>query len=839
MNNLLRTLTESQVKCSVPGADLKLLLSAVKEARRQSHDHARLSDAFYDSLEGLLQDLRTVTMDNHDAEAFLKPVSKTEVPDYYDVIANPMDLQTMLKKVKQKQYKSKKEFKDDLDLIWSNCFTYNATEVSCAYATAIASALIVAGQNHPLRQCASRLKAKAEKLLQNITDYKERADPVIPGDIRVRSVTPKLNGITINGNGRTHTPVSTRSPSPAKQSVGISAGSKKPRRDATFPESPAVVRSGEGMAMFARLDRELDRVLDTEMVDASDSAAADLAATLSRYAPVYDDESESSGSGSPDSWNGVPDGEVGAKRKLNGIIDDRPRKRARLDHLPGKHVVDLWWDAMQSEEILGNGLPTLTHNSSEAFPAAVPAPAIPDPPREGKRRRKKKDGVSPNSLLSLMNNNIRTLRRVQTTHAKFGALQQQAEDGTGTAQPAVQPPEEVEEALDERPWKPVGTGLDLGEENADDCLHWMGKKVLEHAGFQGTSKVALDVFAGVASEYLMNVGRTIRFLCDKFGQKMTAEEIILHTLFESGTTQVYELERYIKDDVIRYGGRLAELEKKLASAYREATTEEAWDDEALFRIAEDEEEEGELVMGNFADSFGEDFLGLRELGIAAEFGLSSLSIPKKLLKGKGNRGLKEGTAVAKPSEPPPPFPPPPPFVPLDSRHVEDQIGLLKPYYQQRISTLSATYPAAPANAPAISQLPGLIPGSSTTAPSQPPPPPIPEQNILLPDDPPSPSHAKLGPIGQVLKPASTAATAKKKKAKAPMGLKGAGPSLEPDPSLGPPDGESLFEFAIPVAGAAPESLRGTLSPEMPKKAKSTAKKKKTADALPPVVIASA
>ena len=46
------------------------------------------------------------------------------------VITNPMDLQTMLKKVKQRHYKFKKEFKDDLDLIWSNCFTYNATEVS-------------------------------------------------------------------------------------------------------------------------------------------------------------------------------------------------------------------------------------------------------------------------------------------------------------------------------------------------------------------------------------------------------------------------------------------------------------------------------------------------------------------------------------------------------------------------------------------------------------------------------------------------------------------------------------------------------------------------------------
>ena len=44
-----------------------------------------------------------------------------------------MDFQTMGKKVKQKQYKSKKEFKDDLDLIWSNCFVYNATEVRPLY----------------------------------------------------------------------------------------------------------------------------------------------------------------------------------------------------------------------------------------------------------------------------------------------------------------------------------------------------------------------------------------------------------------------------------------------------------------------------------------------------------------------------------------------------------------------------------------------------------------------------------------------------------------------------------------------------------------------------------
>lgn len=76
--NLLRTLTESQVKTSQQHTNLKLLLSAVKETRvsaswicdriyltssqKQSQDATKLADAFYDSLEGLLHDLRTVTM---------------------------------------------------------------------------------------------------------------------------------------------------------------------------------------------------------------------------------------------------------------------------------------------------------------------------------------------------------------------------------------------------------------------------------------------------------------------------------------------------------------------------------------------------------------------------------------------------------------------------------------------------------------------------------------------------------------------------------------------------------------------------------------------------------
>ena len=40
-----------------------------------------------------------------------------------------MDFQAMLKRVKARTYKSKRELKGDLDLTWSKCLAYNAAPV--------------------------------------------------------------------------------------------------------------------------------------------------------------------------------------------------------------------------------------------------------------------------------------------------------------------------------------------------------------------------------------------------------------------------------------------------------------------------------------------------------------------------------------------------------------------------------------------------------------------------------------------------------------------------------------------------------------------------------------
>ncbi|CAA7263126.1 unnamed protein product [Cyclocybe aegerita] len=423
MNNLLRTLTESQVK---PAADLRLLLTSVKEARRQSYD-TKLADPFYDSLEGLLVDLKTITIDNRDAEAFLKPVSRAEVPDYYDVISNPMDFQTMLKKIKQKQYKSKREFKDDLDLIWSNCYTYNASE------------------NHPLRQCANRLRVKAERLLMHITDRKERWDPAIPSDLPSPTgvARVKINGTNGHMNGRSS---HTRSPSLPQPSTPTSALAKhsytvgsRLRHGTSFQDSPAIVRTPEGMATFRDLDAQTG----------SFQPSNTLASTLRDMAITVEYESDSE---TPVDDSMAVDGQAaGDKRKSNGA-NHRPRKRARYTvpyatPIPDERndVSQLWWGAVQSDALLANGLPGIPFGPSCSTSHKRKAKRTKPP-----KRVKEEPPSNPKSLLVMMNANIKTMRRVRHTHAKFAAMNA-----------ATAPPEEDENG--ETPAPGYGTGMVVGQ----------------------------------------------------------------------------------------------------------------------------------------------------------------------------------------------------------------------------------------------------------------------------------------------------------------------------------------------------------------------------------------
>ncbi|KAG1793465.1 uncharacterized protein HD556DRAFT_1479090 [Suillus plorans] len=280
-----------------------------------------------------------------------------------------------------------------------------------------------------------------------------------------------------------------------------------------------------------------------------------------------------------------------------------------------------------------------------------------------------------------MNTNIRTLKRVQRMHANFAALNLNAEEGgMGDEPPDIGEEGMVDEVIDERPWRVRYAGLrqvkgpvelEVGEKNVDECLKWMNWKVLDHEGFQGSFHILLCSSSWTSSAALDALVW--------YAKSMMLEEIILHTLFESGVTRIQDLEQYIKDDVVWHDLRLVDLEEKFVGAYCETvkTQVEILNDDALFACEDDKDDESAFVMGGFSDSLGDGFLGLREPGIAAELGLSSLTIPKKLLKGKP-RGAAGATIEAKPKEPLPPYPPLPPLLPIMSKNVGDQIGLLCP-----------------------------------------------------------------------------------------------------------------------------------------------------------------
>ena len=56
---------------------------------------------------------------------FTRPVDIKEVPDYLDIIRQPMDLETMMTKIDQHAYESAKDFLTDIEQICLNALEYN------------------------------------------------------------------------------------------------------------------------------------------------------------------------------------------------------------------------------------------------------------------------------------------------------------------------------------------------------------------------------------------------------------------------------------------------------------------------------------------------------------------------------------------------------------------------------------------------------------------------------------------------------------------------------------------------------------------------------------------
>jgi transcriptional activator SPT7 len=91
----------------------------------------------------------------------------------------------------------------------------------------------------------------------------------------------------------------------------------------------------------------------------------------------------------------------------------------------------------------------------------------------------------------------------------------------------------------------------------------------------------------------------------------------------------------------------------------------------------------QFVGGDFAEDLDEDFFGFRELGLAAEFGLETLSVPLHLLQNRmhsayqaQNAGPVASTGLV--------FEPPSPYEPITLDNLSDQIGLVQSFFRDKL-----------------------------------------------------------------------------------------------------------------------------------------------------------
>ncbi|KAG8948806.1 Transcriptional activator spt7 [Tulasnella sp. 424] len=733
-----------------------------------------------------------------------------------------MDLGSMTKNVKSGKYKNKADFASDLNLIWDNCLTYNSRP------------------DHPIRRQALYMRKKADHILQRITDKNER-----PQSVNVRHYKPppaqhysksrtiessdeedagtplangrtghQPNGVMVNGthgkqvNGITSAPgmVNGTTASDVKKSTVLGKRRFFRPDDTPFLDRPALIRTPESMAAFRDVDIEMQRYMD----------------------------SEGAGPSRPPTANAVVRHDVGQRvhKKLKTVVAEEPQflyaehLGLPLPPVPSDapqpvyqdpfsangdiggievttgQIMGEWWQAMGDSSLQMAGLPTLPQSTD----VALSSPRIPRTSARRKNKRSTKRGAADKTpvpgLRGTIERNISTLRRMRKIHAKVNALQA----GEEPRRRSPSPPDITHRARRARKGK---IPLEGGEHVAKHKMNVFGSMLLEHAGFEGASKAALNVLTAAAADYMMNLGKTLHLYTDKYGQQMTPEEILLHTLFENGTMEVQELERYIKEDVERYGNKITELEKKLSQAYREVELGPI--DDALVS------DRDALVAGGWGDDLGIDMLGFKEMGLEAELGITAGAIPMRLFWGKKRIGAAEAEETS--AEPPPQYPPPPSFIPLSPSNIDPPIGLLQPFYKDRFEKLGASS-AAPGPDGSIPQSPSAI---------------------TLADDSPDPSKVKIGPIGHITIPA---ASSKPKLPKAPAPPKGpAKKKGSGDDLAGGPNGDSAPSQQAPnpapaaPAPAAAAPPNGTAAPPpgnnpSPAKRKTKAGKKKATGNAP-------
>ncbi|TQB67779.1 Transcriptional activator spt7 [Monascus purpureus] len=782
LKNLIARIDMKRTMVQASDAELRSLMSEVRKNRSKWASEDKIGqEELYEAAEKVLSELKAMT---EHSTAFLTRVNKRDAPDYYTIIKHPMDLGTMTKKLKALQYRSKKEFVDDLNLIWSNCLKYNTNP------------------DHFLRKHALYMRKETEKLVPLIPEIviRDRAEveaeerrlqlaeleggeesddePIMSsrgrkapkkGTAPTRNTSRVSEGppgasvnqtpapvradsdVVVDGirNGSSTTPppgVQTPSDPNGAGSSGIPGDSME--IDGLIPSNNALsALSVPGIELedpeykvwkqVTKKDRALiaaerHRLLKGDKLNPDEPALLRTKAGMRKWlrnqkqiAPEVDKADEL---GSQSVEHDAPRETLaeGIEVEEDRMIPDYYDVMSGIPDLPERLV----W----REDAEGNVV-----DASEEFLRILPKDSF----------------VQPDSKLSRkMDANMRQMQETRKICSKIGIVKQmqlQSQMYQNQFQ-KYQPEPFVEQDIS--PHVLNDEGPVVAPWVCKAALQRSVAKIFYHAGFEEYQPSALQTITDIASDFFQKISETLKSYMEtpklpastkeehtssssQWKLAYSQPEMILHTLSSVGT-DVEALESYIRDDVERLGTKLATVHERLRSLFAELLRPALADggEDGSNAFADGSEQ---FVAGDFAEDIDEDFFGFKELGLDKEFGLATLSVPLHLLQNRMyNAAQAQSTSAAQTVTL---FPPPPAYPRITSDTVLSQIGLVQDFFRAKLQANNGEplvedleLPpkqrpmAARPRLPASGKIPPLGSAGPTSSPQKrPPPPPGPGQ----------------------------------------------------------------------------------------------------------------
>lgn len=603
---LLSAIQSKQKKLNMTERELGLLLSDVRKNRSKWASEDRVGqEELYEAAEKVVLQLRANT---EHSTPFLNKVNKRDAPNYFNIIKHPMDLNTVMKKLRSLQYRCKKDFVDDLMLIWENCFQYNTDP------------------KHHIRKHANAMKVKTLSLIPLIPDItiRDRAE-VEAEEAKLQQLEDESDEEVKSGKHVTKG---------KKRKLHHNSGTNEDISNDKEQKSDSKDTPAESNTVDSYNAYDQDVNYDPEL------NFGNLESHL--YQEIYGEQALKYVSKRSELFKDnklqIECPALIRDSKAMGRFDENEhdafKSTEAKEELSSSKGQGLYRGFLES----GNNLGLENNDLLVEYDTSCGLPEFPwnissQNNSDGSEMFNIKD-IKPSGfvckegqskLIDKSLEQIQIIRKICSKIELIRQMQQQVFLHTTQYKPyEIQPINEQD--LD--PASRLPNRDPFNKEVAFAALKKSMAKIAMSTGFEETETMAIDSLTQIAGEFLGKLGQSVALWMEGSQPgEMSMENILLTVLEENGIEMAPDLTSYIQEDIEKQTQRLLDQKKKLTVFLADLLrpTGELTDNE--FKDGSEQ-----FVTGDFSEEVGDDFFGFKELGIEEELGLSSLSVPLHILQ---------------------------------------------------------------------------------------------------------------------------------------------------------------------------------------------------------------